>query len=40
MPDGLVQVPDEDFRDLVWFILSPPQEGALTPERRRALIGK
>ncbi|MGI8965738.1 MAG: PVC-type heme-binding CxxCH protein, partial [Limisphaerales bacterium] len=40
MPEGLEQMPDEDFRDLVWFILSPPQEGALTPEKRQALSGK
>lgn len=40
MPEGLEQMPDEDFRDLVWFILNPPQEGALTKEKRKALVGK
>ncbi|MEO7299604.1 MAG: c-type cytochrome, partial [Verrucomicrobiota bacterium] len=40
MPEGLEQMPDEDFRNLVWFILIPPQEGALTPEKRKALSGK
>jgi putative membrane-bound dehydrogenase-like protein len=39
MPEGLEQIPDHDFRDLVWYILAPPQEGVLTPERRRELIG-
>ena len=40
MPEGLEQMSDEDFRDMIWFILNPPQEGALTPEKRNALIGK
>jgi putative membrane-bound dehydrogenase-like protein len=40
MPEGLEQMPDEDFRDLVWFILNPPREGALTKEKRRVLSGK
>ncbi len=40
MPEGLEQMPEEDFRDLIWFILSPPQEGPLTPEKRKALGGK
>ncbi|MEP6664639.1 MAG: hypothetical protein ABJC04_13355, partial [Verrucomicrobiota bacterium] len=40
MPEGLEQMPDEDFRDLIWFILNPPQEGALTIEKRNALSGK
>ncbi|MDB6024791.1 MAG: putative rane-bound dehydrogenase domain protein, partial [Verrucomicrobiales bacterium] len=40
MPEGLEQMPDNDFRDLVWFILSPPEEGALTPEKRKMLLGK
>jgi putative heme-binding domain-containing protein len=39
MPEGLEQIPDTDFRDLIWYILAPPQEGILTPERRRELIG-
>ncbi|MEO6035686.1 MAG: c-type cytochrome [Verrucomicrobiota bacterium] len=40
MPEGLEQMPVEDFRDLIWFILNPTQEGALTPEKRKALIEK
>ena len=39
MPEGLEQMPDKDFRDLIWFILAPPQEGALTPQKRADLIG-
>ncbi len=39
MPEGLEQMPDADFRNLVWFILAPPAEGPLTDARRRALIG-
>lgn len=39
MPEGLEQIPDHDFRDLIWYILAPPQEGPLTTEHRRALIG-
>src|SRR5688572_25238635 len=26
MPEGLEQMPDEDFRNLIWFILNPPQD--------------
>jgi putative heme-binding domain-containing protein len=37
MPEGLEQMADAEFRDLVWFILAPPEEGPLTPEKRRAL---
>ncbi len=40
MPEGLEQMPENDFRDLVWFILSPPQEGPLTAEKRKALSGR
>ncbi|HMO65542.1 MAG TPA: c-type cytochrome, partial [Verrucomicrobiota bacterium] len=39
MPEGLEQMPDEDFRNLVWYFLAPPQEGPLTDQRRRELIG-
>ncbi len=27
MPEGLEQMPDADFRNLIWFILNPPKEG-------------
>ena len=40
MPEGLEQMPEEDFRDLIWFILTPPQEGQITPDQRNALLGK
>ncbi len=40
MPEGLEQMPENDFRDLIWFILSPPQEGPLTPEKKQGLSGK
>lgn len=40
MPEGLEQMPDQDFRNLIWYILAPPQDGKpLTPERKRELIG-
>ena len=39
MPEGLEQMPDADFRNLVWYILAPPQEGPLTSEKRAALGG-
>ncbi|HEX7859534.1 MAG TPA: PVC-type heme-binding CxxCH protein [Verrucomicrobiae bacterium] len=26
MPEGLEQMPDEDFRNLIWYILNPPQD--------------
>lgn len=40
MPEGLEQVPDADFRNLIWFILNPPEDGKpLTDERRLELIG-
>ena len=41
MPEGLEQMPDEDFRNLVWFILNPPQDNRpMTMELRHQLIGK
>ena len=40
MPEGLEQMPDADFRNLIWYILAPPQDGKpLTPERRKELTG-
>jgi putative heme-binding domain-containing protein len=40
MPEGLEQIPDADFRNLIWYILNPPQDNKpLTPERRKELIG-
>lgn len=41
MPEGLEQMPDADFRNLIWYILAPPQDGQpLNEERRRLLIGE
>ncbi len=40
MPEGLEAMPDEDFRNLVWFILAHPKdEKPLTEERRKELMG-
>ena len=40
MPEGLEQMPDADFRNLIWYILAPPQDGKpLTDERRKELSG-
>lgn len=40
MPEGLEQLPEAAFRDLVWYILAPPQEGPLTPAKRDRLAGR
>ncbi|MCC6232219.1 MAG: dehydrogenase [Verrucomicrobiales bacterium] len=37
MPEGLEQLPDAEFRNLIWYILAPPQEGPLTREKKDAL---
>jgi len=40
MPEGLEQMPDADFRNLIWYILNPPQDNRpMTPALRRELIG-
>ena len=40
MPEGLEQMPDADFRNLIWYLLNPPQDNKpLTPEYRRQLLG-
>lgn len=40
MPEGLEQMPDADFRNLIWYILAPPQDGKpLNDTRRRELMG-
>ena len=39
MPEGLDALPDEDFRNLIWYILTPPEDGPVTEERRHELIG-
>lgn len=41
MPEGLEQLPDADFRDMIWYILNPPQDNRpLTAERKRELTGE
>lgn len=40
MPEGLENLPDADFRDMIWYILAPPQDGPLTEQKRRELIGE
>lgn len=40
MPEGLEQMPDDDFRNLIWFIFSPPQDKKPAPpeEERQAIL--
>lgn len=40
MPEGLEQMPDEDFRNMIWYIFSPPQDkkAVSIEEERRELI--
>jgi putative heme-binding domain-containing protein len=39
MPEGLEQIPDDAFRDMIWYLLNPPQDNRpMTPELRRQLI--
>jgi putative membrane-bound dehydrogenase-like protein len=41
MPEGLEQIPDDDFRDMIWYLLNPPQDNRpMTPELRRQLIAE
>jgi putative membrane-bound dehydrogenase-like protein len=41
MPEGLEAIPDQDFRDLIWFILNPPGDNrAWTPALRKELLGE
>lgn len=37
MPMGFGALPDETFRDLMWYILAPLEEGALTKEKKAEL---
>ena len=40
MPAGLEQLPDADLRNLIWYLLNPPQDNRpMTPELRRQLTG-
>ncbi|MHB1081601.1 MAG: PVC-type heme-binding CxxCH protein [Prosthecobacter sp.] len=38
MPMGFGNLPDTAFRDLVWYILAPPEEGPLTKAKKDLLI--
>jgi putative heme-binding domain-containing protein len=41
MPEGLEQMPDEDFRNLIWYILNPPQDDKaifLTPGDKKLVV--
>lgn len=38
MPMGFGNLPDAAFRDMIWYILAPPEEGPLTPEKKKLLI--
>jgi len=38
MPMGFGNLPDAAFRDLIWYILAPPEEGPLTKEKKDLLV--
>jgi putative membrane-bound dehydrogenase-like protein len=38
MPMGFGGLPDAIFRDLIWYILAPPEEGPLTKSKKDLLI--
>ncbi len=37
MPVGFGSLPDDQFRNLIWYVLAPPEEGPLTKEKRKLL---
>ena len=37
MPTGFGGLPDDTFRDLIWYVLAPPEEGPLTAEKKKLL---
>lgn len=37
MPSGFGALPDAQFRDLIWYVLAPPEEGPLTQEKKEML---
>ena len=37
MPMGFGGLPDDQFRNLIWYVLAPPEEGPLTPEKKKLL---
>jgi len=41
MPEGLEQMPDQDFRNLIWYVLNPPEDNRpMTAALRRELVGE
>src|SRR5206468_7518348 len=41
MPEGLEQMLDADFRNLIWYILNPPQQNRpITPQLWKELTGE
>ena len=38
MPMGFGTLPDDQLRNLIWYILSPPEEGPLSKEKKEAFI--
>lgn len=38
MPMGFGNLPDTAFRDMMWYVLAPPEEGPLTKEKKELLI--
>jgi len=41
MPEGLEQMPDVDFRNLIWYLINPPEDNRpLTPQLWRELTGE
>lgn len=38
MPMGFGSLPDDQLRNLIWYLLAPPEEGPLTHETKKALI--
>lgn len=37
MPVGFGGLPDDQFRNLIWYVLAPPDEGPLTAEKKKLL---
>ncbi len=37
MPMGFGALPDDVFRNLIWYVLAPPEEGPLTKEKKKLL---
>ncbi len=38
MPMGFGNLPDDQLRNLIWYLLAPPEEGTLTKEKKEAFI--